>query len=324
MSDLHKTNKNRLAPLFLSVCVGASLCSCTVQKDQQVSVAAPVVTSDKSLPGESKTTWDCVYFGSYPMSEVVESAFSAVDDYALREGDVITDPGLYAKLKNADWHNNECELDGSKFRSVKAPEDNKAREQHYQWDGGDYHYFRYEPIKWRVLEKDDQSAMLIADRLLDCEAFHTKAENVYWEDCTLRGFLNGYDSGQSKDNSFFYTAFSEEEQKGIIKTKVKNPDNHYFGTACGKDTEDYVFSRTSRRSFRRTRRSHTASPRATAWTTVPAVFSPRSMRWQKALGTARWKATGATASGSCGQAAIPTRMSTISVTSARFITGGLM
>ena len=241
MSDLHKTNKNRVAPLLLSVCMAASFCSCAAPKDQPVSVAAPVVTSDKSLPGESKTTWDCVYFGSYPMSEVVESAFSAVDDYALREGDVITDPGLYAKLKNADWHYNECELDGSKFRRVKAPEDKKAREQHYQWDGGDYHYFRYEPIKWRVLEKDDQSAMLIADRLLDCEAFHTKAENVYWEDCTLRSFLNGYDSGQSKDNSFFYTAFSEEEQKGIIKTKVKNPDNHYFGTACGKDTEDYVF-----------------------------------------------------------------------------------
>ena len=240
--------KNRLAPLLLSTCIGVSLCSCAEQKVLQASVAAPVVTSDKSLPGESKTTWDCVWFGSYPMSEVVGSAFSAVDDYALREGDIIRDPDLYAKLKNADWNNNECELDGNKYRRLKAPEDTKAREQHYQWDGNDYHYFRYEPIKWRVLEKDGQSAMLVADRLLDCEAFNVKAENVYWEDCTLRSYLNGYDSKQNKagmtygkDNSFFYTAFSEEEQKGIIKTEVKNPDNVYFGTACGKSTEDHVF-----------------------------------------------------------------------------------
>lgn len=248
MRNYQKNNKNRIAPLLLSVCIGATLCSCAAQNDQQVSVAAPVITSDKSLPGESKTTWDCVYFGAYPMSEVVESAFSAVDDYALREGDVISDPDLYAKLKNADWNNNEYELDGNQYRRVKAPGNAKNREQHYRWDGSDYHYFRYEPIKWRVLEKDDHSAMLVADRLLDCEAFNTKAENVYWEDCTLRSYLNGYDSKQnkagmtySKDNSFFYTAFSEEEQKWIIKTEVKNPDNYYFGTACGKDTEDYVY-----------------------------------------------------------------------------------
>lgn len=240
--------KNRFASLLLIVCICVSLCSCTAQKANQSSVAVPVITSDKSLPGESKTTWDCVYFGSYPMSEVVESKFSAVDDYALREGDIIRDADLYSKLTNADWNNNECEIDGNKFRRVKDPEDTKDREQHYKWDDKSYHYFKYEPIKWRVLEKDEKSAMLVADRLLDCEAFNTIAENVYWEDCTLRSYLNGYDSNQnkagitySKDNSFFYTAFSEEEQKGIIKTEVKNPDNYYFGTACGNNTEDYVF-----------------------------------------------------------------------------------
>lgn len=90
-----QNKKNRMAPLLLSVCIGASLCSCAVQNDRQAFVAAPVVTPDKTLPGESKTRWDCVCFGSYPMSEVVESAFSAVDGYALREGDIIMDPGLY-------------------------------------------------------------------------------------------------------------------------------------------------------------------------------------------------------------------------------------
>lgn len=241
-------NKTRFAPFLLSVCICASFCSCAAQNDKQTSVAAPVITTDKNLPGESKTTWDCVYFGSYPISEVVEGEFSAVDDYALREEDVIKDPNLYSRLSNADWNNNECELDGNKYRRIKAPEEVKNREQHYKWDGESFHYFKYEPIKWRVLEKNDNSVMLIADRLLDCEAFNTKAENVYWEDCTLRSYLNGYDSTQNKagitygkDNSFFYTAFTEAEQKGIIKTEVKNPDNYYFGTACGKDTEDYVF-----------------------------------------------------------------------------------
>lgn len=230
-------NQKRFASVFLSVCMCASLCSCTAQKDTQATavIAPPVITSDKSLPGESKTTWDCVCFGSYPMSELVDGDFSAVDDYALREGDMIRDPDLYAKLTNAGWNNNECELDGNKYRRVKAPETLIAREQHYQWDGKSYHYFKYEPIKWRVLEKDDHSAMLVADRLLDCEPFNTKAENVYWETCSLRSFLN------DEKNGFYANAFSETEKKSVLPSVNENPDNSYYGTKCGDAVADKVF-----------------------------------------------------------------------------------
>ena len=45
------------------------------------------------------TSWECILFGSYPANEVVSGSFNAVDDYALVEGDVITDALLYHQLE---------------------------------------------------------------------------------------------------------------------------------------------------------------------------------------------------------------------------------
>ena len=52
------------------------------------------------------THWSCITFGSYPQTEIVASSFTAVDDYAVQEGDVLEDPGLYEKLAGAEWQDN--------------------------------------------------------------------------------------------------------------------------------------------------------------------------------------------------------------------------
>lgn len=57
----------------------------------------PVIEDDSLSPSGLKTTWSCVYFGSYPSAEVVNSAWDSVDDYALQEGDLIRDDALYAR-----------------------------------------------------------------------------------------------------------------------------------------------------------------------------------------------------------------------------------
>ena len=46
----------------------------------------PLVEKDESLSTGQVTEWACVTFGSYPQTEIVPGAFTAVDDYALREG----------------------------------------------------------------------------------------------------------------------------------------------------------------------------------------------------------------------------------------------
>lgn len=91
-----------------------------------------------------------------------------------------------------------------------------------------------EPVKWYVLDKADGEAVLLAVDLLDCQKYHEADEDITWENCTLRSWLNG---------EFYNTVFSEEEQAAIVNTNVANEDNSYWGwdTEGGNDTTDKVW-----------------------------------------------------------------------------------
>mgnify|MGYP006896806673 CR=1 FL=1 len=110
------------------------------------------------------TRWDCILFGSYPANEVVSDSFDAVDDYALVEGDVIVDATLYSQLENAQWTNDDTEIDGKRYHRLNAAgavnySDNSP--QHYRWaDPNAWHYFAYAPIKWRILKQTGDKAVL--------------------------------------------------------------------------------------------------------------------------------------------------------------------
>ena len=213
----------------------------------KLAIREPIVTENPSLPGGTETVWDCVIFGSYPTAEITRGEFSAVDDYAYDADDVIFDEKLFERLENADWYEDDAELDGERYRRIKYSGANgeNSREQHYKWEDTDsWHYFRYEPVKWRVIELDGDIAEIMADRQLDCEPYNENAEDVYWESCTLRSFLNG-----SGKDSFFGEAFSEDERSAVVKSSCDNPENYYFGTDCGNGTEDYVFIPAEREIF---------------------------------------------------------------------------
>lgn len=214
----------------------------------------PAIATDKASPSGFWVTWDCAYFGAYPTREIVGKAFSAVESYALTPGDAIEDAGLFERLEAAEWIGDEAELDGVRYCRMRAGDAVSwatDRPQHYAWDDADsWHYFRYEPIKWRVIEVNGDVVTLMSDRMLDCAPYHAAAEDVYWEGCTMRSFLNGYgaDANQAgisfadrPTDSFFGRAFTDAEKQAVVRGDVRNPDNYYFGTACGADTADAVY-----------------------------------------------------------------------------------
>lgn len=92
--------------------------------------------------------------------------------------------------------------------------------------------FKTEPIKWRVLSVDGDDAFLLADECLDCKPYNTKNEDVTWETCSLRKWLN---------EDFYNEAFNRSEQAAIMETKVVNKDNPEYGTAGGNDTMDRIY-----------------------------------------------------------------------------------
>ena len=88
--------------------------------------------------------------------------------------------------------------------------------------------------RWRALEVDREAetAILIAEESVCDKAYHDKTENVTWEQCSLRKWLNG---------EYYEKAFSEEEKAAIQECELKNPDNPKYGTKGGNDTRDRVF-----------------------------------------------------------------------------------
>ena len=96
-----KKEWKKLAAFGLAVCLaftGGLVRTAASQTEDPSQLAEPVVTEDDSLSTGIRTEWTCITFGSYPQTEVVGDEFSAVDDYAIQEGDVLKDPDLYQKL----------------------------------------------------------------------------------------------------------------------------------------------------------------------------------------------------------------------------------
>ena len=90
-------------------------------------------------------------------------------------------------------------------------------------------------IEWMILTKDGNKALLISCYALDYVPYNSKLENVTWETCTLRTWLN---------ETFLNNAFSKKEQKAILKITVdngKSQGDSKWSTSGGNNTEDKIF-----------------------------------------------------------------------------------
>ena len=63
------------------------------------------------------------------------------------------------------------------------------------------------PVEWLVLEENESRILLMTKKCVDEIPYNGRRENVTWENCSLRQWLN---------NEFFNTAFTDEEKASII------------------------------------------------------------------------------------------------------------
>lgn len=197
----------------------------------------PIIVENSDMEAKQKVTWDCVYFGNYPQAEIVASAeqYTAVDKQFLKKGDIIEDSDLYNKLQNSiGWNeNNDIEIDGNRYRRMQSSDGAPYTMSglYYSWSDvmpGDYAYFKYEPIKWRVLKVDDSRAFLLSDVVLDSQEFNIKSELVPWSISTIRSWLNGYAASANKckkdysSRNFIDSAFSPEGKAAIVNMSEAN------------------------------------------------------------------------------------------------------
>ncbi|MCL2052823.1 MAG: DUF6273 domain-containing protein [Oscillospiraceae bacterium] len=84
---------------------------------------------------------------------------------------------------------------------------------------------------WRVLDIQNNAALIITENVIEKRAYHNKLENITWADCDLRKYLNGE----------FLSNFSPFEIAKIIPVPNLNPNNPWWGTNGGAETTDRVF-----------------------------------------------------------------------------------
>jgi len=103
-----------------------------------------VVKSDPQI----KYNGEIVYFGSYPQTE-------------------ITGKDLTNDIINADYYGNEASVNGTRYLRVTYKDVTYRINNSYKWnwekeqEENPYHYFRYEPISWRVLNEDNGTLLLV-------------------------------------------------------------------------------------------------------------------------------------------------------------------
>lgn len=86
-------------------------------------------------------------------------------------------------------------------------------------------------MNWLVIAEKEEKKLCLSLSLIDIRRYHEYCEEITWEGCTLRKWLN----------SEFISTFSEREQDMILISKLKNNDNRIYGAKGGNDTEDKVF-----------------------------------------------------------------------------------
>lgn len=207
----------------------------------------PRIVEDSSMKAGQKVTWDCVWFGSYPQTEIVDIAETCGTNGRTWEEDTDceVDEALYNDLKTATgWDDNgDITYKGTKYRRIKQSDATYTApfSGYYNWTDSDtYHYFRYDKIKWRVLNVSGGRAFLLADKALDDQKYNTSNTGVTWETSTIRSWLNGYGTDYSRKN-FIGSAFSPADQGAILDTSVINNNNINYDTTGGDNTTDKIF-----------------------------------------------------------------------------------
>lgn len=203
---MKKKSSKRIGRILLSLVLICSLLAGGNEMEHRVKAGENAQIGNPEI-ADSKVKWSCVYFGNYPQHELTKEV----------------DAQTYEQLtQNQQWDaNNDVTLEGKKYHRV-CEADATSTMQKFEWnEENTYHYFVYEPIKWRVLSVEDSKAILLSDQILDTQKYNQKAYRVTWQESSMRSWLNGYDatknSGQEsyETNGFAAMAFTAEEKNQI-------------------------------------------------------------------------------------------------------------
>ena len=279
--------KKTLALILSVFMIAGTVCSCgkpMTQKDDPANTdqnntdptAAPSEKTDQSPEGsyDQPESTACekvemaiqkITFGSYPQSEVTDTALKATLTARAGALPTKTDPKswtsfkYYYKYKENSTDKTERDYmwyiditeEGERYRGIFFASyrptyvlRSSAAGTSYQDDNGyltgTVYWFKYEPISWTVLKENaDGASLILCDSILDCQEFdYNDSDGTYHNDysrSSIRDWLNA---------SFLNTAFTADEKSKILDTTVDNSvasTGHLQNPNACADTTDKVF-----------------------------------------------------------------------------------
>jgi len=95
-------------------------------------------------------------------------------------------------------------------------------------------YYSIDPVKWRVLSISNDTALLFVDKILESKSFNETYGYIYWDNCTIRSWLNGYDASSNEcgidytNNNFINSVFSLSEIGFMKKSYVDGVNDCFY------------------------------------------------------------------------------------------------
>ena len=222
---------------------------------------------------------DYIYFGSYPQTVVtddrVKSGLTALagDLPTAEDSKNWTSYGYYIEGEVVDymWYidlaYNEVKYRGVYFTSYRPDETHRlSKAANSQQDDNGYnvstvYWFKYEPIKWRILSEANGEALILCEMIIDsreyCNFDEETQQTVKYSHNGGNGYANNYALSDIRawlNDTFYNTAFSALQKEYIKLTTVKNdltsanPNSDptfetrdkYVSFLC-EDTKDHIF-----------------------------------------------------------------------------------
>ena len=175
-----------------------------------------------------------IYFGSYPQSEVTGEALrEEIINADYVNGDAVVDGVRYRRVEKKDayytleqyvedymdeWGFSEEDKEKKRETYLK-----KIRPQFYNWDDG-CHYFKYEPIKWKVTKISSGEAALVSENALDAKKY---LDGDAWMKDT-------------KESGFIGNVFDEEEKNMLLDVLEEKEEVIEFDEETGIGYKNYI------------------------------------------------------------------------------------
>lgn len=270
---MKKTNKFLAtlgAALLSFTLVFSAACGSPEPRDSIDSASDP---SQNALPEEEYNyVLEYKKFGSYPQSRVTdETLYNDLCELlgALPEesgAENWTSYGYYLNSTNSvdyAWYK-DVTLENAKYRGVyftknrpwnSTNESSSSRQTENGYAANAVYWFKFEPLKWRVLQKKDGEAFLACASAIDAMQFRYTADKEISNDANIV-YANNYEKSDVRawlNANFYETAFSNEEKSAVLITTVNNGktssnqvtmntwDNQDEEKYLCPDTEDKVF-----------------------------------------------------------------------------------